>query len=88
MKRDFPENKKNMLLLSFHRFVKVLFLSCLLSCNAHRELHDDTLRIKIPENEVRTQLYASDVISEIEYVALETLPQCLIGERAVFSAHQ
>ena len=69
-------------MLSFRRYI-ILFLITLSSCNSHKEEHDgDILRIVIPDTkeEERTQLYASDFISDIEYVSLETQPQCLIGE--------
>ena len=79
---------KFMLLLSFHRFVKVLFLICLTSCNSREELHNDIQRMKTSHTKVQTQLFASDVISEIEYVALETNPQCLIGERTKVSVSE
>ena len=69
-------------MLWFHRGL-IFLLFILSSCNSQREEQSDALHIKIPETkeEERIQLNASDVISDIEYVALETLPPCLIGER-------
>jgi hypothetical protein len=74
-------------MLSFCRYI-ILFLITLSSCNSHKEEHNgDILRIKIPDikEEQRTQLYASDFISDIEYIALETHPQCLIGDVVITS---
>ena len=73
-----------MLSFSVNRYIVPLFIIGFIiglsSCNSQREAKDDILRIKIPDNEAGVQLYASDFISDIEYVTLETHSQCLIGE--------
>ena len=60
----------------------IIFLIVLSSCrtNSHQETEDDFLRIDLSKVEKRTFLNASEVISDIEYVVLETSSNCLIGE--------
>ena len=68
-------------MLLFYKLIIVIFLITLSSCNSHKEVHDDDiLHIKIQDAKNETPLYASDYISDIEYIALETQPWCLIGE--------
>jgi len=64
----------------FHRCIIVLIIISFSSCSFNKETQGDVLYIKISDTKEGTQLYASDFISSIEYVALETLSQCLIGE--------
>jgi len=62
------------------KYYVILFLFFLLSCTMNKETKDDILRIDIRKAENRTHLNASDFISSIEYVKLETSSNCLIGE--------
>ena len=64
----------------FYKCLIVFFLISMSSCNSNKEIQDNILRINIPKTKEGTQLYASDFISDIEYVTLETHSQCLIGE--------
>ena len=68
-----------MLSFSSKIFIIILFIIGLSSCSSQRETQDDILHIKISDNETEMQLYASDFVSDIEYIALETNSQCLIG---------
>ena len=67
------------------RYLVIFFLLFLSSCHSKREIKDEILRIDLNEAVNRSQLNASDFISSIEYVALETSSQCLLGE-AVFAS--
>ena len=68
----------NMLSDSFSNLI-VLFIAILLSCSDPEKHMDDILQIDIRKAETREYVNASEVVSKIEYVVLETLPQCLIG---------
>jgi len=65
------------------RFLLLLLIG-LSSCNSsnNKEVYtDDILRITVfPTKDNINYLYASEVISDIEYIPLETSIQCLIGE--------
>ena len=61
-------------------FLRYIALISMLLCNYHIEAQKDILQIKIPKTTDGIQVNASDIISNIEYVSLETLPECLIGE--------
>ena len=56
----------------FYKCLIVFFLISMSSCNSNKEIQDNILRINIPKTKEGTQLYASDFISDIEYVTLET----------------
>ena len=71
-----------MLSSSFSRYF-IFFIYFLSSCNTNTTTNIDKngiLRINLIEAEKRAYLNASEVISSLEYVALETSPQCLIGD--------
>ena len=69
-----------MLSPSFSRYF-IVFIYFLSSCNTNTNSDkNDILRIDLAETENRAYLNASEVISSLEYVALETSPQCLVGE--------
>ena len=58
----------------------LLFFAIFLSCSSPHETKEDFLRITITNSMERVFFKASSVVSEIEYVPLETNDQCLIGE--------
>ena len=79
---DFKEHKKNEKLSLLKKAALISSLCLLLlinlsSCGSHRETKDEVLRIDIRKAE-NGNVNASEVISDIEYVALETSSQCLI----------
>ena len=60
----------------------LLLLIVLSSCNSHTETKGVISRIEINKTNYDTKfLYASEFISDIEYVPLETTTECLIGRR-------
>ena len=69
-------------------FIICFFLIYFSSCNTQKETKDDVLRISLQEAEKRTNFNTSDVFSSIEYVALETTSQCLIGEIVYISVSE
>jgi len=75
--------KKYMLSFSTLRFFVILFLIGLLSCNSSvgkKNYGDTILRIELcSQNNNINYLHASELVSDIEYVALETSAQCLIN---------
>ena len=60
----------------------------LFSCSTPKENKDEILLIDINKAEKRSYLNASEVISKIEYVALETNSQCIVGEPVVISVSE
>ena len=59
----------------------IFFICFLSSCNTNTNIDkNDILRINLIEAEKRAYMNASEVILNLEYVVLETSPQCLIGE--------
>jgi len=71
--------------LLFFRILFFLFLFGLSSCSSHKETEGNIIRIDISKVEKRKYLNASEVISGIEYVALETSSSCLVGESITIS---
>ena len=68
-----------MLPASYPKYLPVLVLMVLLSCSSQTETKDDILRLDLRKAEKVGLYNASEVISSIEYVALETSSQSLIG---------
>jgi len=63
-------------------FLTVLFLIILQSCGYSKKTDEDSIqRIEVCFSKDKlSTLYASEFISDIEYVCLETSPECLIGD--------
>ena len=80
-------NQNNMSSSLFSRHI-VLSLIILSSCSSYRETKSDILQIDFHKAEKRKFINASEVISNIEYVALETYSQCLIGESVKISVSE
>ena len=63
-------------------FLSVLFLIILQSCGYSKKTDEDSIRrieVCFSKDKLST-LYASEFISDIEYVCLETSPECFIGD--------
>ena len=68
--------------------LSMYLLLLLFSCSTPKESKDDILWIDLQKAEKRSYLDASEVISNIEYVALETNSQCIVGEPVVISVSE
>ena len=66
------------------KFCMLSFIICLSSCSSQSQIDDSLLRIDFSKFDSRKHLLASEVVSEIEYVTLETSSNCLIGEAFTF----
>jgi len=64
----------------FSRFSMLMILIGISSCGSNREIDGNMIRIDFSKADNRNYLNSSEYISEIEYVALETSSNCLIGE--------
>ena len=72
--------RNHMQFLSFFKCFVILFLIGLSSCNNNKEIIGDLPQIKVClTKDMTTNVYASDFISGIEYVILETTSQSLIS---------
>ena len=75
--------------MSYFTFLKhyiLLGLILLSSCNAHNENTKEAyLQVNLSEASKNSKICASDVISDIEYVALETSDECLLDYVVRFS---
>ena len=78
--------KNNMLPKTFFKLMLSIFLFVFLSCKNNNETVDIFPRIEIRKTNDNTKfLNASEIISDIEYIPLETSQECLIDKGSIIN---